>query len=124
MKDEEKNSFNLMNLYQEQDKLVSAFKVDLDNEAASGRTLTEDEMYDYIVEWADGQYVYYWDQWSIATACRFSADGDFSQVFEIAKHLSDGDVDNLMAVCTTMFVEHCIREQFAGYEIVGDEEVA
>jgi len=112
----------LTNLYQEQDKLVSAFKVDLDNEVASGRTLTEDEMYDYIVEWADGQYVYYWDQWEIATACRFSADEDFNQVFEDAKELSNGEVDNLMASCAQLFVEHCIREQFGGYEIVADEE--
>lgn len=112
----------LTNLYQVQDKLVSDFKVDLDNEVASGRTLTEDEMYDYIVEWADGQYVYYWDQWAIATACRFSADEDFNQVFEDAKELSDGDVDSLMGCCAQLFVEHCIREQFGGYEIVADKE--
>tara|TARA_R100000329_G_C7522526_1_gene184255 strand:- start:209 stop:565 length:357 start_codon:yes stop_codon:yes gene_type:complete len=116
----------LTDLYQEQDKLVSAFKVDLDREIEAGRTMDEDEMCDFITEWADGVYVYYWDQWAIATACRFSPDSDFGHIFDDARELmgDDSDVDKLMSWCAQMFIEHCLREQFAGYEIVADEDVA
>jgi len=113
----------LIDLYQEQDRLLGLFKADLDIEIASGRTLTEDQMYDHIVQWAQDRYVYDEDQWEIATACRFSSDGDFNQVFEDAHKHSD-DVNGLMSACAQLFAEHCIREQFGGYEIIADEEVA
>ena len=116
----------LINLFALQDKLLGDFKVDLDREIEAGRTLDEDEMYDFISEWADGKYPYYSDSWDIAVACRFSAYCDFGHIWEDALSALDDlkDVDDLMGVCTTLFVEHCIREQFAGYEVVADEEVA
>lgn len=116
----------LTNLFALQDKLLSDFKVDLDREIEAGRTLNEDEMYDYISEWADGKYPYYSDQYDIAIACRFSAYCDFGHIWEEALSTAESikDIDDFMGACTTMFVEHCIREQFAGYEVVADEEVA
>ena len=110
----------LFNLYAEAEKHVENFKSGLEWQEIDEST----DMAALIDDYADGQYVYYWDQWSVAVACRFDS-GDYAEAWETANDLvspdgfesSEDHINAVMAFCAQEFVQIALREQFSEYEI-------
>jgi hypothetical protein len=115
----------LMNLYQEASKHQKNFADELSFMRERGEIDESTDVAELISQYADGQYVYYWEQWSVGVACRFDS-GDYAEAWETANDLTVADgfetsedhVNALMGFCAQEFVEIALREQFSEYEIV------
>ena len=111
-----------MDLNDEADKHISRFSEVISDLADANQLMDEDQLIDFIDDWAATVYENAKDQWHVALSCRFSEDGDYLASWETALEFHDlGDgVDVLMCSCARWFVRDVLMQQFGGYEIVAD----